>query len=490
MLRHALLLVCTNHEEAGVAVDASTPRARRRPRGRAVRLGAMAVATVAAGAVVAGCGSATPAAPRTVAVTRGSVSTSVSAVGSVSSGQVNVGFPQGGQLTSVRVGVGDRVEEGQILATIDDYAARQSLRQAQAQLDGQEAQLEQAEDSTSVGGARAALEQAQRILDATERVASSGGAAAGGAAAGGAAGGASGGASPAAASGGAGGGAGGAGGSSAAGDLQVEQARQGVVQAQNNLDAAEAQRPHTLDAAEAAVDGARAGVNTARQNLENTTLRAPSAGTVTALNGVVGEFVGASSGTTAQAPGGAAAIPGAPAASAASGAAGAAGGATPTRPGGAQFVVLDDASALQVVVPFQEEDAAAIAVGQHVDVAVDAIPDATLGGTVQAVAPSGAAIANVVNYYVTVALTAPDPRLREGQTARASVVTGQVDNALTVPNSAVRRQGTSSSVVVVGPGGSTQTTRFNPGLVGTDRTQVLGGLQENQQVLTTGGRSR
>ncbi|GAA4809149.1 hypothetical protein GCM10023200_53620 [Actinomycetospora chlora] len=470
-----------------MALDTTPPRARQRPAGRAVRLGAVAVAVVAAGAVVAGCGSATPAAPRTVAVTRGTVSTSVSAVGSVSSGQVNVGFPQGGQLTSVRVGVGDRVEEGQILATIDDYAARQSLRQAQAQLDGQEAQLEQAEDSTSVGGARAALEQAQRILDATERVAGSGGAAASGGAGAGAAGGASGGASPAAASGGA---AGGAGGSSAAGDLQVEQARQGVVQAQNNLDAAEAQRPHTLDAAEAAVDGARAGVNTARQNLENTTLRAPSAGTVTALNGVVGEFVGASSGTTAQAPGGAAAIPGAPAASAASGAAGAAGGTTPTRPGGAQFVVLDDASALQVVVPFQEEDAAAIAVGQHVDVAVDAIPDATLGGTVQAVAPSGAAIANVVNYYVTVALTAPDPRLREGQTARASVVTGQVDNVLTVPNSAVRRQGTSSSVVVIGPGGSTQTTRFNAGLVGTDRTQVLGGLQENQQVLTTGGRSR
>jgi HlyD family secretion protein len=123
-----------------------------------------------------------------------------------------------------------------------------------------------------------------------------------------------------------------------------------------------------------------------------------------------------------------------------------------------------------------------------VNVSVDAIPDATIPGTVQAVAPSGAAISDVVNYYVTVALTGGDPRLREGQTARASVVTGQVDGSLTVPNSAVRRQGDATSVVVVGPGGRQQPVRFTPGLVGTDRTQVLGGLQENQRVLVTGGK--
>ena len=230
-------------------------------------------------------------------------------------------------------------------------------------------------------------------------------------------------------------------------------------------------------------------MNTARRNVENTTLTAPDDGVVTALNGAVGEFVAASSATTAQGPGGdPAAIPGAPAASAAGGAGAGAAAATPTRPGGAQFLVLDQASALQVVVPFQESDAAAIAPGQRVDVTVDAIPDATLAGNVTAVAPSGAAISNVVNYYVSVALAAPDPRLREGQTARASVVTGQVDGSLTVPNTAVRRQGDMTSVTVVEPDGHQQRTRFAPGLVGADRTQVLGGLQGNEQVLVNGGR--
>lgn len=441
------------------AVGTARARTPRVPDGRPVRLTAAVVTVLTAGVVVAGCGSSVPTPPRTARVERGSVSTSVSAVGSVSSSQVNVGFPQGGQLTSVRVAVGDHVTRGQVLATVDSYAARQALRQAEAQRDSQQAGLEQAEDSTSVDGAEAALEQAKRILDATERVADQ----------------------PASA--------GAAGAPGAAGDLQVEQARQGVVQAQNNLDAAQAQRPHTLDAAQAAVEGARAAVNTARRNVENTTLTAPDDGVVTALNGAVGEFVAASSATTPQGPGGdPAAIPGAPAASAAGGAGAGAAAATPTRPGGAQFIVLDQASALQVVVPFQESDAAAIAPGQRVDVTVDAIPDAALAGNVTAVAPSGSAISNVVNYYVSVALAAPDPRLREGQTARASVVTGQVDGSLTVPNTAVRRQGDTTSVVVVEPDGHQQRTRFAPGLVGADRTQVLGGLQGNEQVLVNGGR--
>ncbi|WP_345338833.1 biotin/lipoyl-binding protein, partial [Actinomycetospora succinea] len=290
-----------------MAVSTSGSRGRR-------RVGVLGLTVVAAGAVVAGCGAMGPAVPRTAPVARASVSTSVSAVGSVSSGQVNVGFRQGGQLTSVKVDVGDRVTRGQVLATIDDDAARQALRRARAQLEGQQASLEQAEDSTSVGGAQAALDQAQRILDATERVAAGGGSGAAPAGASGGAG-ASGAAGAQAAGASTPGAGGSSGGSSAAGELQVEQARQGVVQAQNNLDAAEAQRPHTLDAARAAVDGARAGVNTARSDLEATTLKAPTDGVVTALNGVVGEYVGPSSGTTAQATGGGAAIPGAPAAS-------------------------------------------------------------------------------------------------------------------------------------------------------------------------------
>jgi HlyD family secretion protein len=431
--------------------------------GRALRV---CVVAVVAGLALAACGSSSTPPPRTTRVTRSSLSTAVSATGSLSAaGQANLGFPKGGQLTSVQVRVGDQVAPGQVLATVDDAAARQALTQAEAQRDAQQANLDRVEDGTSVDAARASLAQAQRVLDATRRSVDAAGGA-GGAGAGAPS-------SP----------------SAAAGQVQIETARSGVVNAQNALDAAEADRPHTIDAAEAAVDGAEAAVDGAQRDVDNTVLRAPRAGTVTTLNGVVGEYVAPSSGTTAQAPGSDAAIPGAASAASSAGAAGAAGaGASPTRPGGTQFIMLDDAKSFEVVVPFEESDAASIATNQRAEVSVDAVPDATLAGTVESVAPAATPIANVINYYVTIKLLALDPRLRDGQTARASVITGQVDNVLSVPNSAVRRQGTDSSVVVLRAGGRQVPTRFTAGLVGADRTQVIGGLEENAEVLLTAGR--
>ena len=98
------------------------------------------------------------------------MSTGVDSTGSVSSvGSTNLGFPTGGQLTAVDVKVGDRVTAGQVLATIDDFAARRQLQQARAQLAGQQAQLSKVEDSTSVRGAQNSVDAAASIVSATKR---------------------------------------------------------------------------------------------------------------------------------------------------------------------------------------------------------------------------------------------------------------------------------------------------------------------------------
>ncbi|MEJ2859641.1 HlyD family efflux transporter periplasmic adaptor subunit [Actinomycetospora flava] len=275
----------------------------------------------------------------------------------------------------------------------------------------------------------------------------------------------------------------------ASGRVQIEQARNGLVQTQNQLDASRADRPHQLDGAQAQVDNARVGVENAQRDLANTTLRAPVDGVVTAINGAVGEFLQPSSGTTPLAPGGEAAIPGA--ASANAGAAAASmggGGASPGRPGGSQFLVLQNTSGFSVVAPFQEIDAAALVPGQAAHVTLDALPDVTLDGTVLAVSPASTDIANVINYYVTVAVARPDSRLKDGQTAQTSVITGEGPDAISVPNSAVIRQGDRTSVVVVEPGGRQVPTPFTPGLVGADRTEVRSGLTEGQQVLVAARR--
>ncbi|WP_433025106.1 HlyD family efflux transporter periplasmic adaptor subunit [Actinomycetospora sp. CA-053990] len=512
-----------------------------------------ATALVVAALVLAGCGSAPTPPPRTVAVTRAAVETGVSAMGSVSATATNnIGFGQGGQLTEVNVAVGDRVNAGEVLAKIDDFGARQALEQAQIGLEGQEANYRLVRDNTAVDGAGNSVAQARRILEATEEQvdatldadgdaihqaeralaqAKRGAAeaqaqfteaqqacAAGGGAA----------AynnpaliplmpqSPSPAQ---------QGNTScillpgaqsqaamaqqgvaqaestlaqartkkqvdeASGQVQIEQARNGVVMAQNQLDSSAAMRSPQLDAAQAQVDNARLGVQNAERTLANTTLRAPVDAVVTAVNGAVGEFLQPSSGTTPQAPGGEAAIPGAAAnAGAAAASASSGGGASPGRPGGSQFLVLQNASGFSVVAPFQEIDAASLLPGQEAHVTLDALPDAELRGTVLAVSPASTDIANVINYYVTVAMTQPDPRLKDGQTARAAVITGEGPNAVSVPNSAVLRQGDRTSVVVVQPDGRQVPTPFTPGLVGADRTEVRSGLTEGQQILLTARR--
>lgn len=531
-----------------------------------------AAGSVALALIVAGCGGAPAPQPRTVRVERASVSTGVSATGSLSSSaQNNLGFPRGGQLTAVGVKVGDVVRAGQVLATIDDFPARQGLRQAQAGLAGQQANLDRAEGSTGVQGAENSRNQADRVVTATKRVvdatlraddravdqarAASDKAVAGAqqaqaqfqqltaacaayqaqaAASGGAAGAGSGaGAGGAGSTGGAGGtmGSGGSTGAgqgqiactllpgaqsaatmaqsgiaqatstvqqarnkrdvdAASGKLQIEQARTSVVQAQNGVDSSSADRSPTLDAARSAVAGARVAVTNAQRDLANTTLRAPVDGRITALNGAVGEFVAPSSATTPSAPGADAPIPGAGSSAGAGAGAGGAGGAaaSPSRPGGAQFLVMQGVSGFSVVAPFQESDATKIAAGQPVELSLDALPDATLAGTVTSVAPSSTEIASVINYYATIAVNRPDTRLRDGQTARASVITGEARDMLSVPNSAVVRQGDRTSVVVLEPDGRQVPTPFSAGLVGADRTEVTGGLPAGAQVLVTGNR--
>jgi HlyD family secretion protein len=264
----------------------------------------------------------------------------------------------------------------------------------------------------------------------------------------------------------------------AAGQVSIENARQGVVNAQNNLDSAATDRPSTIAQQQALVDAQDAVVRQAQQDVDETVLRAPVDGTVAALNGAVGEYVAASSGTSALAPGSSAVIPG-------TGASAAADGSEVARPGGTQFLVLDGVETFQVVVPFAEADASRVSSGQNVDVTFDAVPDLTRRGTVLGVGPAASASSGVISYYVTVVLNETDPRLRNGQTALAAIRTEELRDVLAVPNSAVRRSGGQTTVMVVGPGGVRRTVPFQAGEVGDTMTQVVSGLSEGDQVVVT-----
>ena len=267
----------------------------------------------------------------------------------------------------------------------------------------------------------------------------------------------------------------------AAGKLSVASAEQAAVAAQNGLDASSADRPHSIDQQQALVDSAEAAVRSAQKVVDDTVLKAPSDGTIEVVNGVKGEYVSPSTGTTAQAPGSAAAIPGSTAPTGATGATGA------SRPGGTQFMVLSNVKKLQLVLPFEQSDAAQVMTNQKVSVQVDAVPDAALDGHVVSVAPSSTATSGAISYYVTVALDQNDSKLKDGQTARGTVHTLEKDDVLSVPNAAVHRQGSTTTVELLASDGSQQTAPFEAGVVGRDRTEVLSGLTEGQRIVLPSG---
>jgi HlyD family secretion protein len=261
--------------------------------------------------------------------------------------------------------------------------------------------------------------------------------------------------------------------------VQVENARQGVVTAQNNLESAQTDRPSLIAQQRGLVAVSQAAVASAQKDVDDTVLRATADGTIAALNGAVGEVLAPSAGTTPLAPGSTGAIPGADTPT--SPAAG-----TVSRPGGTQFLVLDNVDTFEVVVPFEESDAVRVSPNQRVDVRFDAVPDLTLPGNVVAVSPSASALSGVISYYVTVGLSQSDPRLRNGQTAQASVVTSELRDVLAVPNTAIRRQGGRTQVTVQRFDGH-QVVDITPGVVGDTYTQVLSGLSAGDEVVVPNG---
>jgi HlyD family secretion protein len=490
-------------------------------------------------AVTAACGSTAPA-PPTSQVQRGQVSTKVSASGALAAvSSQNLGFAQAAQLIEVDVKVGDTVRAGQVLAREDPFNFQQLLNQQQAQLNQQQAVLDRLVHSPLVHGDHRTLDQAQKILDATKKNGDAiherdensvhraevaldfarrqyhqavaalrkcqatppgtipvtippttvappgtcyfdtdGSILAGDKTAVG----------------------------TAKGNLitakttydqakktlevddtsskiSEETQRQSIVSARNAVDSDSSDRGPNIAAQAALVANAVAFVANAQRNLNDTVLYAPVAGTVSSITGAVGEYVGQGGGTSALAPGTDAAIPGVGAAATSDqSSASSTGAPSATRPGGTAFMVLNNINTFQVVVPFEESDAAKVAPNQKVQVSFDALPDLTRDGTVLSIAPGGVDISGVTNYYATILLTDSDPRLRTGQTAEAGVLVADLENVLVVPNSAVIKQGGRSFVNVPGPDGKPRQQEFQPGLVGDDNTQVLSGLAEGQQI--------
>jgi multidrug efflux pump subunit AcrA (membrane-fusion protein) len=232
--------------------------------------------------------------------------------------------------------------------------------------------------------------------------------------------------------------------------------------------------PAVLAGAQASLLQAQISLQNAQKADAQTTLRAPIAGVVAAVDGTVG----------AQTSGGGS--------SAGSSAASSSGTGSSSSSG---YVTLTGVKGMQVLADFAETDAVKIRAGQAATVTVDALPNKELAAHVLSIAGAATASSSVVTYPVVFALDRSEAQLKPGMTANVDVVVGEADNVLHVPTAAVRGSGSSATVTVLENGTQTSVPVV-VGLQGDSSTAILSGLKANQTVVlpsvtislsTTGG---
>jgi len=197
-----------------------------------------------------------------------------------------------------------------------------------------------------------------------------------------------------------------------------------------------------------ALQKAQAAVVAARQNLESTGLHAPMAGTITAINGTVGETVGGSS-----------------------------------------VMTLMDLRQPHVEFYLDQTDIDKASDGLEVEVTFDAYPDVVYSGTVTGIDPVLTTSGGVSAVHGFAALTPQAgegaPRLLVGLSAAVDVIAGRVENAVLVPIEALREitPGT-YAVFVVDSAGALEMRMVEVGLQNETFAAITSGLEAGEIVST------
>ncbi|BAY82639.1 RND family efflux transporter MFP subunit [Calothrix parasitica NIES-267] len=232
----------------------------------------------------------------------------------------------------------------------------------------------------------------------------------------------------------------------------IEQLKAAVKEKQQALALQKAgTRTEDIEAARAQVTQQQGNLKTIQTQIENTVIRAPFSGIVTAKYADPGGFV------------------------------------TPTTSGSevssaTSSSILSLASNYQVVAKVAETDISKIKVGQSVTVIADAYSDKTFKGKVAEIAPQATVTSNVTSFEVKVDFTDPETLLRPNMNVNAKFDAGKLSNVLVIPTVAILRQKSGTGVRVITEKG----TKFVPiktGLTINGKTEVRSGLQGNEKVL-------
>lgn len=159
---------------------------------------------------------------------------------------------------------------------------------------------------------------------------------------------------------------------------------------------------------------------------------------------------------------------------------------TPSPPGVPTPPAIDliDDSCLYVKAPMDEVDAPKIAAGQPVRITLDALPGQSLPGKVRRVAPYVSAVekqARTVDIEVDFEKPEQAARLLVGYSADVEIILAGRDKVLRIPTAALQEGGQ----VLVLKEGVLEARPVKTGLSNWEYAEVLDGLQEGEQIVTS-----
>ena len=158
---------------------------------------------------------------------------------------------------------------------------------------------------------------------------------------------------------------------------------------------------------------------------------------------------------------------------------------------GSTLCVIYDLSYLEMVINVDELQIGALSVGQKVQLTADAVTDKTYVGTVTRVSMKGSSSGGTTTYPITIRIDDTDG-LRPGMNANAEIVVAEAKNALVVPNAAVVR-GSYVLVTKDSPSAANADTTMEApegfvyvpvktGVSDDDYTQIVSGIQEGDTI--------
>jgi HlyD family secretion protein len=213
-------------------------------------------------------------------------------------------------------------------------------------------------------------------------------------------------------------------------------------------------RPEAIAQAAAEVELQKGRLQAAQVQLEDTIIRAPFSGIVTQRYATIGAFVTPTTSAS-----------------------------TSTSATSTSVVAL--ARGLEVLAKVPEIDIAQIRKGQEVEVFAEAYPQEAFKGRVRLVSPEAVEEKEVTLFQVRVTLESGLDKLRSGMNIKKLNFLGtKLSDAVVVPTVAIARENGQDGVYVVGEGNKPVFRPITTGSFLQDKTQVLSGVKPGDRVFT------